>query len=406
VVFGARSRWHLARLDQCEVARTQLRILRGLVHQARATPFGRAHDFGRIRTAADFRRLVPLRSAAELWRDFAHAGATWPGPVGLLATPHPVLGEHLRPVAVSAGLLSAQRRGLRTALALALHARPRARLLSGSILWLGDDTFLSTHNGAAASSSLIGARFPWLLRPAVRAGLTWDCPDEAGVDAVVPALAGRLASESPICLVGPGPRIASLLDHVAALREDAWPDLAAVISFRREPTAASPLRGKLPPSAVLLDTLVRPEGPVAVEDSRWGGLRLLADHGVYFELVPAEQAHWCCPPRLGLGEARVGVPYELVLTSPAGVWACRSGLHVRFERLAPPLLRVLPTPPEQPIARSAPAGRATEPVAATIRSDGPEALPLPASHRQGAGTRAGHPETFVHTPWSAPADRG
>jgi hypothetical protein len=412
VVFSARSRWHLVRLDQSQVARAQLRTLRGLLHQARATPFGREHDFARIRSAADFRRLVPLRSPAELWRDYGQSGHTWPGPVRLFATPHPALGAHLRPVALSPGLLASQRRALRTALALALHARPRARLLSGSILWLGDDTFLTTPEGTAASSaSLIDARFPRLLRPAVRAGLTWDCPDEPGVDAVVPSLASRLAHESPSCLVGPAERLSTLLDHVRGLCKDPWPELAAVLCFRRNPTPENPLRGKLPSSVVLLEMLVRPEGPLAVEDPRCGGLRLLPDHGVYFELVPGDQVEKRCPPRLGLDEARVGVDYELVLSSPAGVWACRSGLHVCFDCLSPPLLRVLPGPRPSWCQETASESlspveeTSSGPVAATIRSDGPAALPLPANHRQSGGSRAALPETFVHSPWSARADR-
>src|SRR6185437_16689377 len=105
----------------------------------------------------------------------------------------------------------------------------------------------------------------------------------------------------------------------------------------------------------------RPEGPVAVEDPRRGGLRLLVEHGVYFELAPVDQIDQINPPRLGLDEVRVGPAYEVVITSPAGAWACRSGLRVCFDRLAPPLIRVLPTPAPAPVAG-----------AAVLRADGAE----------------------------------
>ena len=58
-VFRAVSRRHLAQFDRLAPARCQARILLGLLHQAQTTRFGRDHDFRRIRTLDDFRR-VPL----------------------------------------------------------------------------------------------------------------------------------------------------------------------------------------------------------------------------------------------------------------------------------------------------------------------------------------------------------
>jgi hypothetical protein len=47
----------------------QLRTLLGLLRRAAATPFGIHHDFPRIRTLADFQRLVPVRTPLELARE-------------------------------------------------------------------------------------------------------------------------------------------------------------------------------------------------------------------------------------------------------------------------------------------------------------------------------------------------
>src|SRR5262245_34162717 len=86
-----RARRRLLTLDSAS-SRAQVHALLGLIHQARGTRFGQEHDFRRIRTSEDFRRLVPLRSPAELWRQYgipalpALAGAAWPGPISYLAT--------------------------------------------------------------------------------------------------------------------------------------------------------------------------------------------------------------------------------------------------------------------------------------------------------------------------------
>ena len=114
------------------------------------------------------------------------------------------------------------------------------------------------------------------------------------------------------------------------------------------------------------------------EDPRHGGLRLLTMHGVFFEFLPCERAHEPDVPRLGVEEVEAGAPYEVAVSSPAGLWACRVGLTVSFERTDPPLLRVLPSArPEVPAA------------ALTAREPRP----------QSAGTPAARPESSARSPW-------
>jgi hypothetical protein len=417
VAFAARSRWHLVRLDRVAPARAQRRALLGLVDRARGTLFGREHDFRRIRSEADFRRLVPLRTPAELWREYSEPSDTWPGEHSangayFLAAPHPALRDILRPVVLSGELLAGYRRAIQTALSLVLRVRPHSRLLAGSLVWLGDDTILSDSNGDAVSANgSIGARFPGLLRHAVRAGLDGNCLDHRRLDACLPAMARRVAHESPSCLVGPAERIAGLLEQVGALRGgNAWPDLTAVIYSRRDRAFdAEAIRQRLSKSVVLLEMLDRPEGPVAIEDPRFGRLRLLPDHGVYFELVPVGEPSLGQPARLGLDEASVGMTYELAVSSPAGVWACRSGLHVCFDQLSPPLLRVVAAPAAAAQASGSSAqrvGTPNSPTLPTIRTDGPAVTPVRPGHRQTGSSPAAPPESSVRSPWSVPVDRG
>jgi hypothetical protein len=131
---------------------------------------------------------------------------------------------------------------------------------------------------------------------------------------------------------------------------DVWPGLAAVF-YQRGPGdpghdhLAAEVGGADGPAPVLfLETCFRPEGAVAVEDPRHGCLRLLAQHGVYFEFVPSEELGQPRPARHGAAEVEPGVPYALALSSAAGLWACLEGTRVCFERRDPPLLRLLEAP--------------------------------------------------------------
>ncbi len=78
----------LARLDLVEAQRRQL--LR-LVRTARATRFGRDHDFAAIRSVEDFRRQVPLRRYEDFWKTYWQGDyprlddCTWPGVIPFFA---------------------------------------------------------------------------------------------------------------------------------------------------------------------------------------------------------------------------------------------------------------------------------------------------------------------------------
>jgi hypothetical protein len=367
VVFRATSRRLLARLDQADPGRCQTRILLGLIHQAQRTRFGLDHDFRRIRTVADYRRLVPLAPRIDLWADYwetAFPDLDGPSQAKL----QPAIPSSLSP---SPGLHAVHRAGLRTALALMNHARPKARLLAGRIV--------SLHEEGPAE------RLPALLRPYTKAA--------AAVD--MDGLATVWAGEAVTCIVGPAEQLLLLAERLRTMTgksvNEVWPGLTAVLCSG-PPAPVQRLRAEAGPSVLVLDAVWQPEGMLAVEDPRLCSLRLLHDHGLYYEFLPVHAAG--DPPRLGLDEVEVGVPHELVVTSPAGLWSCRTGRTLCLERRDPPLVRFLETP--------APAAVAPDTLHPRVDA---VTTPVRPPHRQSAGTPAALPGNFAHTPWSALAGR-
>jgi hypothetical protein len=81
------------------------------------------------------------------------------------------------------------------------------------------------------------------------------------------------------------------------------------------------------------------EGYVATQDPRHGLLRLLPDHGLFFEFVPVAELHSPAPARHTVAEVVPGVQYAVVLTTCAGLWSYVIGDTICFERRDPPLLR-------------------------------------------------------------------
>jgi hypothetical protein len=337
-ILRAQCRRHLADLDRKDAARCQTNLLLGIVHKAQSTRFGREHDLNRVRTPDDFRRLVPVRTAAEL------AGAIWPDRSPF--SPFP-----------------ARQAAIRTALAFVLHAQPQSRLLSGRLVFLGEDE----------------EALPSLVRP-------YAVEERADLTAPV------------TCLAGPADQLLELFEILKGITgkesvAEVWPGLTAVLYDQQlGESMTARLRAEVGSRARLLETAFLSEGIVAVEDPRFGCPRLLTDHGVYFEFVPVSQAGKSQPERFSIGGVEPGVPYDLVLTSPAGLWACRVGRTVVFERRDLPLVRFLEAP---------------SPAPPSVRADAPTVtVPEPPLHRQNGGIPAAPPEKFGHTLWSIPLGRG
>jgi hypothetical protein len=398
VLFRTRAPGHLAHFDRLGAERCQVRVLKGLVHQAQGTAFGRAHDFSRIREIDDYRRLVPVTTPGELWRDYWRpalpnlGGTTWPGPLDhLVISPD----EGTSPpwaVAFSAGHKAAQRAAWRTILALVHQARRPASFLGGTLLFLHEGALTSTGEGRVPFREVACEHLPPLTRPYA---LT------APVDTEFLEPLARHAARCPLtCLAGPAGDLEALLGRVVELngRESAaevWPGLAAVLYWRSSAEEeVEGLRRLAGPGVLFLEVLAPPGGIVAVEDPRWGALRPLPDHGVYCEFIPAGQQEEANPTRHGLGEVEPGITYELALTSPAGWWACRTGLTVRFERGDPPLMRLVAEP--RPVRSEQITTGVSEKVGAFPQ----------VPHRQNGDTPAGRPGNFVHIPWSTPWGRG
>jgi hypothetical protein len=229
---------------------------------------------------------------------------------------------------------------------------------------------------------------PYLLRPYTLASVEME--------------AERFGGLSVSGLIGSADRLLLLFEIIKQARgkkriRDVWPQLSAILSTRRPAVvSASQLRAEVGEDVLLLEMVGRAEGPIAVEDPCLGLSRLLFNHGSYFEFVPLDQADEPRCPRFGIEEIELGVPYELALTSPAGLWACRIGRTVCLERRDPPLLHFIELAVPQPAGRRR--ARRTDLALPTT--------PLPEPHPQNADTPATLPENSSHSPWSILVDQG
>lgn len=343
-------------LDQCNAAAVQRDTLLQLVSKARGTRFGQDHDFARIRTLADYQRLVPLRTYEDFWAEYWQPafpdlqGATWPGRIPYLALSSGTTSGATKYLPISEQMLQSNRQAAFTNLALCLNARPQTAILTGKVFFLGGSTNLvrqSTGKRPVLSGDLSGIaarEFPNLLRPYTFPPLDLALGEDW--EQKVQTLAERSAT-LPITVLGGVPSwLLVLFDRLKQVTgkstiQEIWPTLRILIhgGTRFDPYRQL-FRKELGSDQVqLVDTYPSSEGYIATEDPRYGLLRLLPDHGLFFEFVPVAELDSDHPTRHTVAEVEPGVHYAVVLTTCAGLWSYVLGDTVCFERRNPLLLR-------------------------------------------------------------------
>jgi hypothetical protein len=356
-VFGQYARRRVGRLDRRPSAAAQHDTLLRLVRHAAATRFGRDHGFSSIRSVADYQRRVPLRDYEQFWKAywqpaFPHLDdVTWPGRIPYFALSSGTTSGSTKYIPVSRAMVASNRKAGLTSLALFLAAHLGTPLFGGRIFFLGGSTDLTPLGPPDAGPPVLGGDLSGitarevgdLLRPytfpPLDLALLRDWERKAQL------LAERSAG-LPVTVVGGVPSWLLLFferlrqvtgrEHVA----DVWPTLRVVIhgGTRFDPYRALFRRLIGSEGVHFHEVYPASEGFVATEDPRHGLLRLIPDHGVFFEFVPVEDLGKDRPARHTAADLEPGVSYAVVLTTCAGLWGYVLGDTVRFEKRDPPLL--------------------------------------------------------------------
>jgi hypothetical protein len=347
--FARRRTAYLAAADPIDL---QGRTLRWLLKQAAETRFGRDHHFGSIRNVADFQRAVPLRTYEDLWESYLKShypifeNLTWPGRIPFLALTSGTTQGATKYIPVSSEMVRSNLKASKTMVAYHMAARPDSRLFFGRLFFLGGSTSLERPADGVRQGDLSGIaalRVNSWLRPYTFPPL--DIALEPDWDRKLSRLAETSLSE-PITMVGGVPSwLLVLFQRLLELSgqrtlAEVWPTLEAVVhggvKFDPYRQAFEAILGS--PRIRLQETYPCSEGFIAFGDPATGLLRLLFDHGLFYEFVPVEELESPAPTRHWIGTARTGINYAIVVSTCAGMWSHIIGDTVRFESLNPPLL--------------------------------------------------------------------
>jgi hypothetical protein len=347
---GARRR--LARLARADPVRVQERTLLGLVRKARATHFGRDHGFTAIRSVADFQRAVPIRTYEQVWKLYfrdrypVFDNLTWPGRIPYLALTSGTTQGATKYIPISRSMLASNRKATQTMVAAHLASRPDSQLFRGRLFFLGGSSDLERPAPGVQQgdlSGIVAGELNELLRPYTFPPL--DLALEPDWDRKLQLLAERSLSE-PITLIGGVPSwLLVLFQRLFELSgkntlAEIWPGLEVVVhggvKFDPYRDAFASVLGSR--KIRLQETYPCSEGFIAYGDPGIDLLRLIFDHGLFYEFVPLDELDAPRPTRHWLGNVQTRINYAVVLSTCAGMWAHVVGDTVRFESLSPPLI--------------------------------------------------------------------
>ena len=357
-LLRAYAQWRSRVLAREDAAAAQRRQLQYLVSRAAMTRFGRAHGFARIHSVAEFQARVRLRSYEDFWREFfapafPHvSGVTWPGRVPYFALSSGTSSGSTKYIPVTRAMLRASRRAALDVLVHHVTNQPRSRVLAGKSFLLGGSTDLRREAPGIRSGDLSGiaaAEVPSWARPyyypppALALLADWD----RKIDRLArhsPAEPIRAISGTPSWLLLFFERLAATRPDLPARLASFYPDLELLVHGG---VNFSPYRSQFDAwlaggRAELREVYPASEGFIAIADRGPGeGMRLILDHGLFYEFIPTSELDSPAPTRHWIGDVETGVDYALAISSCAGLWCYLIGDVVRLIDRAPPRLLVV-----------------------------------------------------------------
>lgn len=340
------------KLENLSVIESQNNTLLNLVRAAERTDFGIKHNFNTIYTIDEFQKNVPLRKYENFWdeywkNDFPNiSGKSWYGKINYFALTSGTTGDNTKYIPVSKEMLISNNLAALTLQGGFYSSLKNANLLDGKFLYLGGSTSLQNLGDkffAGDLSAIAIKEAPKLLnfftapRKSTALLSNWE---EKLKQIVEQTLNERITGIS-------GVPSWMLLLFAEAKRlsgknkiKDIWPSLQLIIhgGIKFDPYKKT-FFDEVGEGVNYLEVYPASEGFFAFEDLRFNKLRLMLNHGIFYEFVPVDELDKTNPTRLSLFNVRVNENYAIVISTCSGLFAYIIGDTVTFESINPPLIR-------------------------------------------------------------------
>ncbi len=321
-------------------AEAQQRWFRKLMEGGRATIFGKDHHLRDVQTVAEFRQAVPVRDYEDLkpYVEQILGGGTdilWPGkPLYFAKTSGTTSGTKYIPITQDS--IPNHINSARDALLNYINETGNGAFLDKKLIFLSGSPELTQKAdiNIGRLSGIANHHVPAYLRtnqlPSYETNVIedWETKLERIIDETL---------TQPMSLIsGIPPWVQMYFDRIQERTEkqikDVFPDFSVFVygGVNFEPYRAK-LFDSIGKQIDSIETYPASEGFIAFQDSQTEeGLLLLADSGIFFEFIAADEYFSENPRRLTIDEVELGKNYAVIINNNAGLWGYSLGDTVKF----------------------------------------------------------------------------
>lgn len=311
-----------------------------LIGQAKHTVFGREHFFKDIHSYEDFKQAVPVRDYEDLKGYIQQVidgqdDVLWPAkPIYFAKTSGTTSGTKYIPI--SKDSISNHIDSARNALLNYIHETGKAEFLDQKLIFLSGSPVLDT-KGSVPTGRLSGIsnhHVPAYLRTNQMPSYETNCIEEW--EEKLERIIDETINQRMSLISGIPPWVQMYFDRIIARTgkpiKDVFPDFQLFVygGVNFEPYRAK-LFDSIGKKIDSIEMYPASEGFIAYQDSQDSeGLLLLADTGIFYEFIPADEFFNENPTRLTLEQVEVGKNYALIINNNAGLWGYSIGDTVKF----------------------------------------------------------------------------
>jgi hypothetical protein len=330
--------------------KTQDKVFKKLISQAKNTAFGKDHNFATIKSYEDFKSRVKVSDYEGLrtYVDRVVAGekdVLWKGkPIYFAKTSGTTSGAKYIPITKES--MPTHIKAARNALLLYMAEKNDASFVNGKMIFLQGSPVLEDKNGVQLGrlSGIVAHYVPGYLQKNRLPSWETNCIEDW--DTKVDAIVEETINEDMTLISG----IPSWVQmYFEKLIEKSGKPIAEIfpnfnffvyggVNFEPYKNKFESIIGK---KIDYVELYPASEGFIAYQDSQTKpGMLLQLNSGIFYEFIPASEFFEENPTRISIKDVQIGVNYVIILNTNAGLWGYNIGDTVEFTSLKPHRIKV------------------------------------------------------------------
>jgi hypothetical protein len=333
-IVGKQNKW------ASQPGKTQNKVFKYLIDQAKNTAFGKDHDFKSISSYEDFKKRVPIRDYEGLKNYVERVvdgepDVLWKGkPLYFAKTSGTTSG--IKYIPISKESIPFHIAGARDALLNYVYETGKSEFLDGKLIFLSGSPEMEKKNGIYVGrlSGIVNHHVPSYLRTNQKPSYQTNCIEdwETKLDKII----DETIHERMTLISGIPPWVQMYFDKIGERTgkkiKDVFPDFSLFVygGVNFEPYRAK-LEDSIGKKIDSIETYPASEGFIAFQNSQKdNGLLLLLNSGIFYEFIPTEEYFNENPTRLTIDQVELGKNYALIMNTNAGLWGYSIGDTVKF----------------------------------------------------------------------------